>query len=63
MSCMIDLLNSTCQIIFKRPIRPIDETLTGTTTPSQSGLGSNGNEGVLHTPQIIKTGASPSDVV
>ena len=26
----------------------IDKILTGTTTPGQSGLGSNGNEGVLH---------------
>ena len=29
-----------------------DGTLTGITTPCQSGHGSNGNEGVLHTPQI-----------
>ena len=30
-------------------IWPIDGTPTGTTTPSQSKSGSNGNEGVLHT--------------
>ena len=30
------------------------------TTPDQSGLGSNGNEGILHFPQSSKTGASPS---
>ena len=38
-------------------------TLTGTTTPSQSGAESNGNERVLYTLQISKTGASLSDVV
>ena len=32
-------------------------TLTGYTTPDQSGPGSNGNEGVFHTPQISRTGA------
>ena len=37
--------------------------LTGTTTLSQSGPGSNVNEGVLHTPQISRTGALPSDAV
>ena len=40
---------------------PIDRTLSGATTPGQSGLGSEGNEGVLHIPQISKAGASPSD--
>ena len=29
----------------------IDWTLSGATTPGQSGPGSNGNEGVLHIPQ------------
>ena len=34
----------------------------GTTTPSQSGPGSNGNEGVLRIPQSLSiTGTSPSD--
>ena len=32
-------------------------------TQGQSGPESNGNEEVLHTPQISKTGASPSDTV
>ena len=32
-----------------------------TTTPIQSGLGSTGKEGDLYTPQISRTGASPSD--
>ena len=41
-------------------IQPIDGTLTGTTTPGQSGPGSNGDEGVLHIPQTSKTGTSPS---
>ena len=43
-------------------IWPIDRTLSGATTPGQSGPGSNGNEGVLHIPQCSSiTGASPSD--
>ena len=43
-------------------IRPIDRTLSGATTSSQSRLGSNGNEGVLHIPQSSGiTGALPSD--
>ena len=43
-------------------IWPIDRTLSSATTPSLSGPGSFGNEGVLHIPQIsdIST-ASPSD--
>ena len=32
-------------------IRPIDRALSGSTTLDQSGPGSDGNEGVLHTPQ------------
>ena len=32
-------------------IWPIDQTLTGTTTPGQSGRGGNGKESVLHIPQ------------
>ena len=31
-----------------------DRTLTGTSTLTQSGPGSNGNEGVLHIPQTPK---------
>ena len=30
--------------------------MTGTTSPGLSGPGSNGNEGILHTHQICKTG-------
>ena len=37
--------------------------MTGSTTLGQSWLGSNGNEGVLHTPQIFRTGASPIDTI
>ena len=41
---------------------PIDRTLSGATTPGQSGPRSNGNEGVLHIPQSFSiTGASPLD--
>ena len=36
-------------------------TLSGATTAGQSGYESNGNERVLHIPQISKAGASPSD--
>ena len=43
-------------------IRSIDKTLSGTTTPGQSGPGSNYNEGVLRIPQSSSvTGTSPSD--
>ena len=38
-------------------IWPIDRTLSGATTLGQNGLGSNGNKGVLHIPQISKAGA------
>ena len=44
-------------------IYPIDGTLTGATTPGQSGPGSNGNEGVLHIPQSSIIGTSPPDAV
>ena len=40
----------------------IDRTLLGTTTPGQSGPGTDGNEGLLCIPQKSSiTGASPSD--
>ena len=43
-------------------IWPMDRTLLGATTTSQSGPGSDGNEGVLHISQSFSiTGASPSD--
>ena len=43
-------------------IWPIDRTLSGATTPSQSGPGSVGNEGVLRIPPNFSiTGTSPSD--
>ena len=44
------------QIILNRSIWPIDGTLTGTTTPSQSGTRNNGNERVLHIALISRTG-------
>ena len=41
---------------------PIDRTLSGATTPGQSGPGSDGNEGVLRILQSSSiTGTSPSD--
>ena len=43
-------------------ILPIDKTLSGVTTPEQSGPGSNGNEWVLRILQSASiTRASPSD--
>ena len=43
-------------------IQPIDRTLSGATTPGQSGPGSGCNEGVLRIPQSSSiAGASPSD--
>ena len=43
-------------------IWPIVRALSGTTTPSQSGPGNDGNEGVLHISQSSSiTGTSPSD--
>ena len=40
----------------------IDKSLSGTTTPSQSGPGSDGNKGVLYIPQSSSiTGTSLSD--
>ena len=42
-------------------IWPIDRTLSGATTPGQSGPESNGNEGVFCIFQISTAGASPSD--
>ena len=52
------------QIIFK-PIylTPKDGTLTGTIILDQNESGSNGYKEVFHTPQISRTGVSPSDVV
>ena len=45
------------------PFLPIDGTLTSITTPGQSESGSNGNEELLHSPQISRTRASPPDAV
>ena len=43
-------------------IWPIYKTLSGATTPGQSGSGSNVNDGLLHIPQSFSiTGTSPSD--
>ena len=48
--------------MWSRSIWPIDRTLSGATTPGQSGPGSDGNEGVLSIPQSSSiTEALPSD--
>ena len=55
----IILFSVNIQLSF---IWPIDRTLSGATTPGQSGPGSDGNEGVLRIPQSSSiTEASPSD--
>ena len=48
--------------LYAYTIWPIDWTLSGATTPDQSGPGSDGNEGVLRIPKSSSiTEASPSD--
>ena len=42
-------------------IWPINRTLSGATTPGQSGPGKNENKGVLGIPLSFRAGASPSD--
>ena len=50
------------QIIQFSSIWPIDRTLSGATTPGQSGRGNDGNEGVFRIPQGSSiTGTLPSD--
>ena len=49
------------RIIFKQ--KYLTETLSSTTTMSQSGLGSNGNKVLLHISQISRTRVTPSDAV
>ena len=44
-------------------IWPTDGNLTSITNPGQSGLGSNGNEGILHILQSFWTVALPLDAV
>ena len=40
-----------------------ERTKTGTSFPEQNRHGSNGNEGIHHTPEDSVTGASPSDTI
>ena len=55
--------NLTCHLFahIVYSIWPIDRSLSGPTTPSQSGPGSNGNKEVLHIPQISNSGSLPLD--
>ena len=46
-----------------RAISSIDETLSSSNNPGQSGHGGNGNEGIAYEPQIPRAGASPSDAI
>ena len=56
------MVSSIYKYFSKTSIWPLDGTLTGT-IPVPSGPGSNDNEKILHTSQIFRTWASPSDVV
>ena len=48
--------------VLNNSIKSINWTLSGATTPGQSGPGNDGNEGVLRIPQSSSiTGTSPSD--
>ena len=47
---------------FKTSIWPIDGTLTGITTPGQSGPENDRNERMLYTPKSSRTGASLPDL-
>ena len=51
------------QIVSYLNYLPHRGALIGTTIPGQSGPGSNDDEGVLHTPQISRNGASQSDAI
>ena len=48
---------------LNRSIWSLNGTLSDMTPLGQSGPGSNGNEGIFHTPQISRTGASAPDAV
>ena len=56
-----DFCTYRIQIIFKRYIQPIDETLEGTTTLGRGGPCSYGHEGELHTLQTLRRVASSLD--
>ena len=64
-SCFLWVFFNTVliRINFSKSIWHIDETLTGTTTPVQSGPESNGSGGLLLTFQISSTRNSKSDAV
>ena len=54
------LLETGLSTLFSS-VCPLDRTLSGATTPGQSGLGRDGNEDVLHIPQSSSIiGTSPS---
>ena len=49
------------QFKFQTVLWPIEKTLSGATTPGQSGPGRNYHVDVLHISQCSRTGTSPSD--
>ena len=49
--------------LLKNPVWFIHGPLTFTTDPDQTKTGSNGAKGVLHIPQVFRTGASSTDTV
>ena len=50
-------------MVSSRFIKSVDRLLIGTNTTGKSGLGSDDNERVLHTPGVCETGASLSYAV
>ena len=64
--CLAEICSLNAKTVPSQPMQfssiwPIDRTLSGATTPGQSGPGSNGKEGVLCIPQSSSIiGASPS---
>ena len=60
---MASSIDIKINIFSNKSICPIDETLAGTTTPSQNRPESNSNEEGPQTPKIFRTRASPSDAI
>ena len=54
----LEIQLSISHLVSNSSISPRDRTLSGATTPGKSAPRSDGNERMLHIPQIFKTGAS-----
>ena len=62
-SYMVSSIPVKYKIIFTQIYLTHKCAPTDTTTPGQSGPGSNGNEGILHTTQSPITGVTPLDAI